>query len=208
MTRRSCGIAAIARGDRGALDVGRARPAGRLRPDELRPGDRAGPAADPAVPVLDLSRRGGCRWTSRSRYHAHSLDWTLHDLTGGALYAQPHAAGRSTSGDVAGAAYRALVDPLDVPTDILGRLPAGLQRRLTGRYGAIELADSITRLAIDQTGIGPDRGPVHAAGRAQCRARHRESRRRASTRRRRCSTRSTRRPPSGCGSRNRPTSSS
>jgi hypothetical protein len=51
------------------------------------------------------------------------------------------------------------VDPLDLPTDIIGRLPPSLSRRLTGRYGAIELQDSITRLAIDQTGTARVDGP-------------------------------------------------
>src|SRR3990170_7950453 len=51
-----------------------------------------------------------------SRYHAHSLDWTYHDLTGGALYAQ-RILRALNEGDVAGAAYRGAVDRLDVPTD-------------------------------------------------------------------------------------------
>jgi hypothetical protein len=93
-----------------------------------------------------------------SRYHAHSLDWTYHDVTAGALYAQQMLRALN-EGDVTGAAYRGLIDPLDVPTDIMGRLPAGLQRRLADRYGAIELQDSITRLAVDQTGSARTDGP-------------------------------------------------
>jgi hypothetical protein len=93
-----------------------------------------------------------------TRYHAHSIDWTFHDLNGGALYAQQMLRALN-DGDVTGSAYRALVDPLDVPTDVMGRLPASLQRRLADRYGAIELQDSITRLAVDQTGTARTDGP-------------------------------------------------
>jgi hypothetical protein len=93
-----------------------------------------------------------------SRYHAHSIEWTYHDLTSGALYAQRMLRALN-EGDGAGAAYRGAVDPLDIPTDVLGRLPPSLQRRLTGRYGAIELQDSSTRLAIDQTGLARMEGP-------------------------------------------------
>jgi GH24 family phage-related lysozyme (muramidase) len=93
-----------------------------------------------------------------TRYHAHSLDWTYHDLTAASLYAQQMLRALN-EGDAAGTAYRGSVDPLDVPTDIIGRLPASLQRRLTDRYGAIELQDSVARLAIDQTGIARTDGP-------------------------------------------------
>jgi hypothetical protein len=93
-----------------------------------------------------------------SRYHAHSLDWTYHDLSGGALYAEAMLRALN-EGDVTGAAYRGLVDPLDVPADIMGRLPASLQRELADRYGAIELQDSVARLAVDQTGSARVDGP-------------------------------------------------
>jgi hypothetical protein len=93
-----------------------------------------------------------------SRYHAHSLDWTYHDLTAGTLYAQQMLRALN-EGDVAGAAYRGLVDPLDVPTDVMRRLPATLQRRLADQYGTIELQDSVTRLAVDQTGSARVDGP-------------------------------------------------
>src|SRR4051812_18021871 len=68
-----------------------------------------------------------------SRYRAQSLAWNTHPVTTGALYAQQILRALN-SGDVAGSAYRALVDPLDLPTDIIGRLPPSLSRRLTGRY--------------------------------------------------------------------------
>jgi hypothetical protein len=93
-----------------------------------------------------------------SRYHAHSIDWTYHDLTAGLLYAQPVLAALN-EGDVTGAAYRGVIDPLDVPTDVLGRMPAEMRRRLATAYSTIELADSITRLAINQTGAARVDGP-------------------------------------------------
>ncbi len=87
-----------------------------------------------------------------TRYPARSRDWNTHDLATGLLYAQPLLAALN-AGDVTGAAYRGVIDPLDVPTDVLGRMPAEMQRRLANAYSTIELADSITRLAIDQTGM-------------------------------------------------------
>jgi hypothetical protein len=93
-----------------------------------------------------------------TRYHAHSIEWTYHDLTSGTLYAQRMLRALN-DGDVTGAAYSSLVDPLDVPTDVMARLPAALQRRLADRYASIELQDSVTRLAVDQTGTARTDGP-------------------------------------------------
>lgn len=86
-----------------------------------------------------------------SRYHGHSVDWTFHDLDSGLLYARRLLAALN-SGDATGGAYRQGLDPLDVPTDILGRMPPSLQRRLTNAYAAIETADSVSALAVDQMG--------------------------------------------------------
>jgi hypothetical protein len=94
-----------------------------------------------------------------ARYHAHSIDWTAHDLTAGLRYVQPLLAALN-AGDVTGAAYRRLIDPLDTPSDeALGRMPAEMRRRLATAYSTIELADSISRLAIDQTGAARVDGP-------------------------------------------------
>jgi hypothetical protein len=93
-----------------------------------------------------------------TRYHAYSLDWTDHDLAG-ALYAQQILTALN-EGDPTGAAYRQVTDPLDTPTDIIGRLPPSLLRRLTDSYAAIELQDSMTRLAVDQTGTARTDGPL------------------------------------------------
>ena len=86
-----------------------------------------------------------------SRYHGHSVDWTLHDLDAGLLFARRILTALNT-GDPTGVAYRQTIDRLDVPTDVLGRMPVSLQRRLTNAYAAIELADSVSALAIDQMG--------------------------------------------------------
>ena len=93
-----------------------------------------------------------------TRYHGHSVDWTLHDLSAGLLYAQ-RILGALNVGDPTGGAYRQVVDPLDLPTDIIGRMPASLQRRLTNAYAGIEMADSISKLAIDQMGAMRVEGP-------------------------------------------------
>ncbi len=93
-----------------------------------------------------------------TRYHAHSLDWTLHDLTAGLLYAQPLLTALN-QGDPTGTAYRQTVDPLDVPTDIVGRMSVAMRQRLATAYATIELADSTNRLAVDQTGTARAEGP-------------------------------------------------
>ena len=95
-----------------------------------------------------------------SRYHGHSVDWTLHDLDAGLLFARRILTALNT-GDPTGVAYRQTIDPLEVPTDVLGRMPASLQRRSTNAYAALELADSVSALAIDQMGA------MRVEGRAQ-----------------------------------------
>jgi len=93
-----------------------------------------------------------------SRYHAHSLEWTTHDLTARLVYGRRllHAL---NEGDPTGAAYRDVVTPVDAPDDVVGRMPAAMQRRLAASYATLELADSANRLAIDQTGAGRLEGP-------------------------------------------------
>jgi hypothetical protein len=94
-----------------------------------------------------------------TRYHGHSVDWTIHDLESGLLYAQ-RILGALNTGDPTGSAYRQIVEPLDVPTDVVGRMPATLQRRLTNAYAAVEMADSVSELAVDQMGAMRTEGPV------------------------------------------------
>ena len=93
-----------------------------------------------------------------TRYHAYSRDWTSYGLAG-LVYAQPLLAALN-EGDVTGAAYRAAVHPLDLPTDVLDRMPATMQRRLRTAYSTIELADGIAGLAVDQSGGARADGPL------------------------------------------------
>lgn len=93
-----------------------------------------------------------------TRYHAHSIDWSYHDLESGLVSARPLLAALN-EGDPTGRAYRDATNTLDLPTDILSRMPEDLRRRLVNAYSTIELADSITRLAIDQTGTARVDGP-------------------------------------------------
>ena len=93
-----------------------------------------------------------------SRYHAYSLEWTYHDPAG-VLYAQPLLAAMNLC-DPTGAAYRGVIHPLDVPSDVVGRMPVDMQRRLATNYSTIELSDSIARLAVDQTGSARADGPL------------------------------------------------
>jgi hypothetical protein len=85
------------------------------------------------------------------RYHGHSVDWTFHDLESGLLYAR-RILEALNAGDPTGVAYRQVVRPLDVPTDAVARMPASLRERLTNAYAAIEMADSVSALAVDQMG--------------------------------------------------------
>lgn len=85
-----------------------------------------------------------------TRYRGQSVVWTLQDLAS-VLYAQP-VLGALNTGDPTGRAYTQIVNPMDVPTDILGRMPADLQRRLTTAYATIELADGVAKRGIDQVG--------------------------------------------------------
>jgi hypothetical protein len=86
-----------------------------------------------------------------TRYRAFSPAWTLYDLAGGLRFAQPILQALNT-GDPSGADYRRVVNPLDVPDDILARMPAALRSRLETAYGTIELADRIAERGVDQSG--------------------------------------------------------
>jgi hypothetical protein len=94
-----------------------------------------------------------------TRYHAYSLDWTFHDLNSSLLYARALLQALNV-GDATGAAYQGVVAPLDVPTDVVNRMPADMQRRLGDTYATIETGDSMTRLAVDQAGQARAEGPL------------------------------------------------
>lgn len=84
-----------------------------------------------------------------NRYRGQSVAWTLQELT--SLFARPLLSALNT-GDPTGRAYTQIVHAVDVPTDILGRMPAELQRRLTTAYATIELADGVAKRSVDQVG--------------------------------------------------------
>ena len=88
--------------------------------------------------------------TLAARYRVPELPWYNHAIElahAGALVAGLN------SGEGVWAAYRGSVDPVDVAEDVLAQLPAALRPRLANRYGAIELADSIATLGIQQAGL-------------------------------------------------------
>ena len=94
-----------------------------------------------------------------SRYRGQSVNWVLQDLTSARPDVRPLLSALNT-GDVAGTAYRGVVDPLDVPTDILLRMPPELRRRLAAIYATIELADHVATRAIDQVGSARATNPL------------------------------------------------
>jgi hypothetical protein len=86
-----------------------------------------------------------------ARYHTPLPPWTFNST---ASFFQ--AAGSMISalnvGDTSGAGYKQVVDPLDIPSDVLARMPLALQRRLVDDYATIQLADSVAASSIDQNG--------------------------------------------------------
>jgi hypothetical protein len=86
-----------------------------------------------------------------TRYRVVSPAWPLYDLGNGLHYAQP-VLNALNVGDPSGAGYRQVVPPLDIPDDILARLPVDLRRRLQTAYAAIEFADRVAAVGVDQAG--------------------------------------------------------
>jgi hypothetical protein len=86
-----------------------------------------------------------------ARYYAFSPFWTFNSLFSAFPSASP-VVGALNTGDPTGSGYRQVVDPLDVPTDVLARMPADLRRRFADNYATIQLADSVAAMGIDQTG--------------------------------------------------------
>jgi hypothetical protein len=85
-----------------------------------------------------------------NRYRTITRAWPVY-TAGGLRFAAPLVTALN-NGDALGTAYRDLVRPLDVPDDVLSRMPAGLRQRLQAGYGAVELADRVAAMAIDQAG--------------------------------------------------------
>ena len=86
------------------------------------------------------------------RYRIPDMPWASHDQ------ALPMLAGLNTGANVS-QAYSASVNALDALADVVSGAPAALRGRLGTRYGAIQLADSIARLGIQQAGTVRGNGP-------------------------------------------------
>jgi hypothetical protein len=86
-----------------------------------------------------------------TRYRVVSPAWPLYDLGNGLHYAQP-VLNALNVGDPSGAGYRQVIPPLDIPDDILASLPIDLRRRLQTEYAAIEFADRVSAVGVDQAG--------------------------------------------------------
>lgn len=92
-----------------------------------------------------------------ARYRVPTPRWRTHDV--GDTYAYARALLTALNrGDSSGSGYATSIDPLTTLADVLPLLPPDLQRRLTNTYGTIQLADSVARYAIDQTGRIRDNG--------------------------------------------------
>jgi hypothetical protein len=86
-----------------------------------------------------------------ARYYVYSPFWTFNTIASPFPSAAPVLNSLNT-GDPTGTGYQQVIDPLDVPLDVLARMPLALQRRLTDQYASIQLADSVNAMGIDQSG--------------------------------------------------------
>jgi hypothetical protein len=87
-----------------------------------------------------------------ARYYAYSPFWTTNTLFSPYPPAQP-VLNALNVGDPVGSGYQQVVDPLQVPTDVLALMPLDLQRQFADRYATIQLADSVAAMAINQSGV-------------------------------------------------------
>lgn len=92
-----------------------------------------------------------------ARYRVPTPRWRTHDLGDSYAYARSILTALNR-GDSSGNGYANAVDRLSDLADVLPLLPPDLQRRLTNSYATIQLADSVARYAIDQTGRIRDNG--------------------------------------------------
>lgn len=86
-----------------------------------------------------------------AHYVTPEVQWRLHNLQTAYPWARPLLTAL-TSGDTSGQRYLQLVDVVQPLTDVLDHLPANLRRRVTDAYAAIELADSVAQMGINQVG--------------------------------------------------------
>jgi hypothetical protein len=87
-----------------------------------------------------------------ARYYAYSPFWTTNSLFSPYPAAQP-VLNSLNAGDPLGNGYQQVVDPLQVPTDVLALMPLALQRRFADHYATIQLADSVAAMGINQSGV-------------------------------------------------------
>ena len=87
-----------------------------------------------------------------ARYHVLLPQWGFNLMPPAFPNPVSPILGALNVGDSGGQGYKQVVDPLDIPTDVLLRMPLALQRRLTDDYATIQLADSVSALSIDQSG--------------------------------------------------------
>jgi hypothetical protein len=93
-----------------------------------------------------------------ARYHVLLPQWGFNQIP--LVFPNPASPILSAlnAGDAGGAGYKQVVDPLDVPLDVLARMPLALQRRLLDDYATIQLADSVSALSVDQSGAARTNG--------------------------------------------------
>jgi hypothetical protein len=94
-----------------------------------------------------------------ARYHAFSPIWTGNTLTSLFPSAAPVLSALNL-GDPLGNGYKQVVDPLDLPLDVIARMPVVLQRRFMDNYATIQLADSVATMGIDHSGTVRTSGNV------------------------------------------------
>jgi hypothetical protein len=86
-----------------------------------------------------------------SQYVTPPVQWRLHNLVSAYPWARPLLTAL-TSGDPSGNQYLQVVDAMQPVNSILLRLPPALRKRVTDAYAAIELADSVAQMSIDEIG--------------------------------------------------------
>lgn len=87
-----------------------------------------------------------------SRYHVLLPEWGFNLISTTFPGPASPILGALNVGDSGGSGYKQVVDPLDLPLDVLSRMPLALQRRFVDDYATIQMADSVSTLSIDQSG--------------------------------------------------------
>jgi hypothetical protein len=86
-----------------------------------------------------------------AQYVTPAVQWRLHNVQSAYPWARPLLTAL-TSGDPSGNQYLQVVDAMQPVNAILNRLPLALRKRVTDAYAAIELADSVAQMSIDEVG--------------------------------------------------------